>query len=279
MPSDVRCDAKVALVTGCARPMGVGNAIAKRLAADGIAVAISDVDLGGARNKTAVADTEPAQGLAGLAAEIAALGGTAHVVCGDVSSVDDADRMVRETLQRFGRLDVLVNNAAAPKRDELGDIETIDPGEWDRVMAVNARGPFLMSRAAIPAMKEARAGRIVMISSLAGRVGLRGQAIYGASKHAMIGLARSLALDIAGWGITANAICPGPIHTDRVIDGARRVDDDVAAELQRRAAAIPVGRLGQGSDIAAAVAFLASDESGFVTGQVLGVDGGVHPAA
>jgi 3-oxoacyl-[acyl-carrier protein] reductase len=270
---------KVALVTGCAREKGIGNAIARRLAADGFAVAISDLDLGGARNATALPEDAPSQGLARLAEDIAAGGGTAHLVCGDVSSADDADRMVRETLARFGRLDVLVNNAAAPKRDELGDIETIDPAEWDRVMAINARGPFLMSRAVIPTMKEARAGRIVMISSLAGRVGLRGQAIYGASKHAVIGLARALALDLAGWGITANAVCPGPISTDRLIDGARRVDDDVEAELRQRAAAIPVGRLGRGADIAAAVAFLASDDSSFVTGQVLGVDGGVHPAA
>jgi 3-oxoacyl-[acyl-carrier protein] reductase len=268
---------RVALVTGCARTDGLGQAIARRLSASGHTVVASDISLGGARNKHEDANG-PDSGLAGLVTELEISFGGGAMAVGDVSSAEDSARMVQESVERFGRLDILVNNAAAPRGDESGSIETVDPVEWDRVMAVNARGPFLMCRAAIPAMKTQGWGRIINVASLAGRVGLPGLAIYCASKHASVGLTRALALDLAPFGITANAVCPGPVLTDRALDSARGKGGDPDEVLQERARAVPVGRLGLPADIAGLVDFIASDDSGFLTGQTLGIDGGALAA-
>jgi 3-oxoacyl-[acyl-carrier protein] reductase len=144
---------------------------------------------------------------------------------------------------------------------------------WDHVVRVNLRGTFLMSRFAVPVMRGQRSGRIVNVASMAGVVAAPRSAAYSASKAAIIGLTRSMALDVAPWGITVNAICPGLVGTSRAIL-SEDPDLDVAAELDRRARNIPVGRVGRPEDIAAAVAYLADAGAGYMTGQILVLDGG-----
>ncbi len=213
------------------------------------------------------------RGLESLVEEIAGAGGTASLVLGDISEEADAGRMVDEAVRRHGRLDVLVNNAAAPQGLDRQDIEEVPVEVWDRVMRVNARGTYLMSRFAVPVMRRQRWGRIVSVSSMAGMVGAPRSTAYSASKAAIIGFTRALAMDVAPWGITVNAICPGLVGTSRAIL-SEDPDLDVAEELARRASRIPVGRAGRPEDIAAAAAYLASEEAGYVTGQTLVLDGG-----
>jgi NAD(P)-dependent dehydrogenase (short-subunit alcohol dehydrogenase family) len=173
----------------------------------------------------------------------------------------------------------LVNNAGAPHGQDRGQIEDIPLAAWEAVMAINLRGPFLMSRAAVPHMKTQRYGRIVSMSSVAGLVALPERAAYCASKAAVIGFTRSLAYDLARHGITVNCICPGSIRTDRAISSTLRAGwTDVEAGLAERAKAIPVGRHGRPEEIAATVAHLVSEEAGFITGQAIPVDGGGLPA-
>jgi 3-oxoacyl-[acyl-carrier protein] reductase len=178
---------------------------------------------------------------------------------------------------RYGRLDILVNNAAAPQGLDRRDITEVPIDVWDHVIRVNLRGTFLMSRFAIPVMRGQRSGRIVNISSMAGVVAVPRSAAYSASKAAVIALTRSMALDAAAWGITVNAICPGAVGTSRAIL-SEDPDLDVAAELERRGRNIPVGRVGRPEDIAAAVAYLVDAGADYMTGQILVLDGGGHSA-
>lgn len=264
---------RVALVTGCGKPRGIGGATVRTLAARGFTVVAADMMPAGVPDALTAEDGQPG-GIDLLAAQVGAMGGTCTTTLGDVSVASDADRMVAETVERHGRLDVLVNAAGAPQGDEFADTADVPLDAWERVLAVNLTGTFLMSRAAIPAMRVHNWGRIVNISSLAGVTGYRRQAAYSASKAGVLGLTRSMALDVARDGITVNAVCPGWIHTDRTYSSVRRVDEDVERELQRRREIVPVGRLGTGEDIAATIAFLASEESSFVTGQHHIIDGG-----
>ncbi len=169
----------------------------------------------------------------------------------------------------------LVNNAGAPQGADRNEIEDVPVEAWDRTFGVNARGCFLMSRAAVPAMRKAGWGRIVSVSSKAAfRPGHR-RATYAASKAAIVGFTKSLALDLAPCGITVNAVCPGPIRTSRAISTNRReYGDDIEIGFRERAKAIPVGRFGSPEEVAAMIAFLASDQAAFVTGQAIGIDGG-----
>jgi 3-oxoacyl-[acyl-carrier protein] reductase len=270
---------KVALVTGCGKRDGMGRAIARMLAGSGAAVLACDKEPTGVLNRRQELVPGPGgdgwRGVTSLVEEITADGGTAAHALGDIGDEQDAQRLVGEAVDRFGRLDILVNNAAAPQGMDRRDITEVPVDVWDHVIRVNLRGTFLMSRFAIPVMRGQRSGRIVNISSMAGVVAVPRSAAYAASKAAVIALTRSMALDVAAWGITVNAICPGAVGTSRAILN-EDPDLDVAAELERRGRNIPVGRVGRPEDIAAAVAYLVDAGADYMTGQILVLDGGGH---
>lgn len=270
---------RVALITGCGKENGIGAAITQRLAKDGFTVMVSDVASAGVDNDNSAGGTASGwQGLDTLVARVEEAGGTAASLAGDVSNEADAARLVAETIERFGRLDVLVNNAGAPHGQDRGQIEDVPLDAWEKIMAINVRGAFLMCRAAVPHMKQRGYGRIVSMSSVAGLVALPERAAYCASKAAVIGFTRSLAYDLSRHGITVNCLCPGSIRTDRAISSTLRAGwEDVEAGLAERAKEIPMGRHGRPEEIAGSVSHLVSEEAGFITGQALVVDGGGLP--
>jgi 3-oxoacyl-[acyl-carrier protein] reductase len=259
---------RVALITGCGKQNGIGAAVARQLARDGIAVVVTDI---------VASSNQPGgwRGLESLVAQIGESGGEALAVQGDVSSEADAARMVATAVQHYGRLDILVNNAGAPQGADRNEIENVPLSAWEMTMAVNARGTFLMSRAAVPEMRKRRWGRIVSMSSVNAVRARKQRAVYGASKAAILALSRGLAMDLAAFGITVNALCPGPIETDRAANTASKDGGgDAAKAMAERIASIPVGRMGKPQDIAALISFLVSDQAGYITGQAIGIDGG-----
>lgn len=244
-----RLDGKVALVTGASR--GIGAAIALRLASEGAHVAVN------------YAGSEEAA--KGVVAAIVEAGGSAQAIRADVSDPSACTELVENVVEEHGRLDVLVNNAGIT-RDGL--IVRMSDEDWDAVIGTNLTGVFSMTRAAAKVMMKARSGAIVNVSSVVGITGNAGQANYAAAKAGVIGLTKSVARELAGRKVRCNAVAPGFIETDmtRALNEQQR--DAIAG-------AIAMGRFGSGSDVAAAVAFLASDDAGYVTGQVLAVDGGM----
>ena len=244
---------KCALITGAAS--GIGRATALLFSREGAVIVMLDRDLtGGAQ----------------VLEEISSLGGRAQFVAGDVTRSQDCLRAVETAVDRFGRLDVLVNNAGIIRRASV--VET-DETEWDQVMAVNVKSVFLMSRHAVPVMASAGRGAIINVSSGWGLVGGRAAAAYCASKGAVVNLTRAMALDHAAQGIRVNCVCPGDTDTAMLRDEARQLGVATESFLQE-AAGRPLGRIGQPEDIARAILYLASEEALFVTGAVLVVDGG-----
>lgn len=267
--------APVALITGCGKPDGMGAAIARRLAAVGRTVVVTDrapsgvLNLGDSPVGGAVTDEG---GIDSLVAEIERGGGRAEACIGDVGDPADVERIVSGVASRFGRLDILVNNAAAPQGADRADIADVPLDAWERQLRVNLTGAFLMSQAAVDLMRPRRYGRIVMISSMAAMDAAGRSTAYSASKAGVLGLMRSLAMDVAGWGVTVNAVCPGLVDTSRSMLGRRGEDRETAMRAQ--AARIAVGRVGTPHDVAHAVTFLSDEASGYITAQTLVLDGG-----
>ena len=240
---------KVAIVTGASR--GIGRLIAVALAGQGTKVVVS------ARN---------AEALDSLVSEIGQQGGQALAVAGDVAVEADADNLVARAVESYGKVDILVNNAGITRDGLLLRMKSED---WDAVLDTNLKGAFLCIRAAAKVMSKQRAGRVINISSVVGEMGNAGQANYCASKAGLIGLTKSVARELARRNVTVNAVTPGFIvtdMTDNMTDKAREAMTDQ----------IPLGRLGEPEDVANAVLFLASDQSSYITGQVLGVNGGMY---
>jgi len=263
----------------------MGRAIATTLAASGAAVVVTDRQPAGVPNRRqevvgpADGDADDGwRGLDSLTEEVTAAGGTAMSVLGDISQEADARRIVAVAAAWHDRLDILVNVAAAPQGLDRRDIEEVPVELFDRQIAVSLRGTFLMARFAVPHMRANRWGRIINISSMAGLVAAPWSTAYSAAKAGVLGFTRALSADVAPWGITVNAIAPGMVATSRAIL-SEDPDLDVEATIKQRGADLAVGRPGYPQDIAAAVAYLASQDSGFMTGQTLNLDGGGRHAA
>jgi|SRR5690625_1286143 len=270
---------RTALVTGCGKRDGMGQAIARKLAKQGYFVIVTDLQEDGVLNRRqeVVGTNNPPdwKGVSSLVEEIRAQGGSAHWELGDIAQAEDATRMIEAAVEHTGRLDVLVNNASAPQGEDRQDVQDVPLEAFDRSIDVNLRGTYLMCHAAVPVMRGQRYGRIINISSRAGQVGAPFSTAYSASKAGVIGLTRALAQDLGAWGITVNALCPGLVGTSRAILNTDP-DLNVDEHFDRMANHIPVGRVGTPEDIAAAVAYFASEDAGYVTGQDLTIDGGGH---
>ncbi len=243
---------KVAVVTGAGS--GIGRAIAMRLAARGAAVAIADVN---------------AQGAAAVEREVTAAGGRAVGVKTDITVRADVHAMVGTVAERLGPIDILVNNAGW---DKVEPFVKNDPATWDKILAINLRGPIEVTRAVLDGMIERQRGRICFLASDAGRVGSSGEAVYSAAKGGVIAFSKTLAREVARYGIAVNCVSPGPTDTPL----AREVLDANPKFMAALERLIPFGRLGKPEEAAAAVVFLVSDDAGYITGQTLSVNGGLN---
>ena len=244
----MRLKNNIAIVTGAAR--GIGKAIALRFAREGAVVVVNDLDLEKAQELVREVQSQEKQALA---------------VRADVSNEKEVEEMVSKVYSKFRRIDILVNNAGIIKR---GSTENHSYEDWDRVVAVNLRGTYNCSRAVIPIMKKQRCGKIVNISSVAGKVGdIASAPSYGSSKGGINTLTKSLARELAGYGICVNAVAPHAIETEMSSEWPDEKRKEIIAQ-------IPLRRLGRPEEVAAAVLFLASDEASFITGEILDVNGG-----
>ena len=241
------------MVTGASR--GIGEATARRFAREGARVCLTDAKLDGARS---------------TARQLVDEGMDVFATRVDVTNLTEVENAVGETVERYGRLDILVNNAGVT-RDSL--IYKMSDEDWRTVLNVHLGGAFFCTRAAQKHMVERNYGRIVNVSSTAA-LGNRGQANYSAAKAGIQGFTRTLAVELGRYGITANAVAPGFIETDMTRDTAARLGVDFDDFVAERVKSIPVGRAGWPEDVAAAILYLASEEAGFVSGQVLYVSGG-----
>lgn len=243
-----RMDGKITIVTGAGR--GIGRGIAEKLAAEGATVVATDVDEATAKDTAA------------------ALGGGALGLVTDVASRESVETMVATVREEFGRIDVLVNNAGY---DKVGPFVESDPADWDKIIQINLYGVLHTSRAVLPIMAEQGAGRVVNLASDAGRVGSSGEAVYSAAKGGIISFTKTAAREMARSQVAVNCVCPGP--TDTALFAAVVEDNPKLREALTKA--IPLRRLAQPEDLANAVAFLASDEAAYITGQTLSVSGGL----
>ena len=241
---------RVAIVTGSGR--GIGRAIALKLAEVGATVVVNDID----------------EAVEAVAEEIRAMNRQSLAILADVSSSSDVARLMETTKATYGKVDILVNNAGIT-RDQI--LVRMSDEDWDRVLNVNLRSVFLCSRAVLRQMIKQRWGRIISIASIVGVAGNPGQANYASAKAGIIGLTRTIAREVASRGITANVIAPGFIDTEMT----QRLEEKRRQELMGH---IPLGYLGSPRDVAEAVAFLASEEARYITGQILNIDGGMAGA-
>ena len=240
---------RVAIVTGGTR--GIGRAIARGLAEDGASVAVVGRDAARVGEATG---------------ELEGKGVPAHGIVADLMRAEDGQRVVTETQQRFGRVDLLVNNAGIT-RDGL--LVRMKDQDWDDVLAINLKAAFQATRAAARVMARQRSGRIVNVSSTAGVMGTAGQANYSAAKAGLIGLTKSTARELAHWGILVNAVAPGLIETDMAAALSAETREAYLGQ-------VPLRRIGTPEDVAAVVRFLASDGASYITGQVIHVNGGLY---
>ena len=240
---------KVAIVTGSSR--GIGRAIALGLAKDGANIVVNALS-----NITKARE---------VAEEIESMGREVLVIVADVSKKEHVESMVEQTLKRFGKIDILVNNAGIV--GPTVPIQELSEEDWDRVISVDLKGTFLCCRAVIPHMIRQRSGKIVNISSIAGKEGNANMTAYCAAKAGIIGLTKALAEEVAKYGIRVNCVCPALIETELV----EMMDKKQAEYLKSK---IPLGRLGKPEEVAELVKFLVSDASDFITGQAINIDGG-----
>ena len=267
---------KVALVTGAGGERGFGRAIANRLAREGADVAVNDVVL------NPYGSAGGWQGLESVASEIAGTGRGSLALVGDVSDNLSVERMVQETLERFGRIDILVNNAGSRPGPDRVPLVEMEEEAFDEVQRVNVRGTFLCTRAVARHMIErGGGGKIVIISSLAGKRGIPGLTAYVTSKFALVGFTQSVAHELAPRGVNVNAICPGLAETERALIEAdvmrshgMTVKEQLRVRVAARTRANPLGRITETEDIAKMAAFLSSAESDYITGLAVSVSGG-----
>jgi 2-hydroxycyclohexanecarboxyl-CoA dehydrogenase len=246
----MRLEGRIALVTGGAS--GIGAATCRRLAAEGARVAVTDVNLEGAR--------EVASEISGAPVEL------------DVRSTESVRAAVATTESELGPVDVLVNNAGY---DEFNFFVHTDEAMWDRVIEVNLRGVIAVTHAVMPGMQERGRGRIVNVASEAGRVGSHGSAVYSGAKGGVIGFTKAVAREGAKYGVTANAVAPGPIETPLLMAAPEHLGDLGQRIVKGMIGQTVMRRLGQPDEVAAVIAFLSSDDSSYVTGQAIGVSGGL----
>ncbi len=254
----MRMQGRVAIVTGASHPRGMGRATALALAREGADLVLTDIEV---------------EGTQAIAEEIRASGRRALALRTDITREDQVQAVVAAALEEHGRIDVLVNNAGVTR---LHPILEISAEEWDRILAVNLKGAFLCTKAVLPTMIRQRYGRIVSIASHVAEQGAGGVvgAHYAASKAGILGLMKTVARQMAPYGITSNAVAPGPIDTDFTRDY-----ETPEQAFRRRSALVPklpLGRLGEPREVAEAVLFLASDGASYITGEVLDVNGGLH---
>ncbi len=276
-------EGKVALVTGAGGMRGVGRATVLKLAGLGADVALTDVH-------RETEDLPPAEvrnrwgGIDAVVGEVEAAGRRGYPVFCDLSEASQIERMVEQVIDHYGRIDILVNNARAIIGKDKVPVTELDLEVWEHFLSINTTAPFLLTKAVGRHMIEAgNGGRIVNIASNASKQASATGAAYSASKFAVLGLTQASALDLAPFGITVNAVCPGPINTDRMSYWER----DQAAErgitqeefrsqiVQNSAGATPLGRIAEAEDVANLVAFLAGSDASFITGQAYNVNGGL----
>ena len=266
---------KVALVTGAGGERGIGRAIATRLAKEGADVIVNDI----VTNPSNMAGWG---GLPEVVREIEALGRQSMSIIADISNANQVHNMIRQVLERFGHIDILVNNAAAPAGRDRVPVVDLEEDAWDLVQNVNVKGTFLCCKTVARAMIDrGEGGKIINISSTSGKRGVARYAAYCASKFAVIGFTQSLALELAPHRINVNAICPGLVETERV-DGMAAVlkTEGMSTEeyrekmIEQATLTTPLGRIGQTSDVAKVAASLASSESDYLTGLSINVSGG-----
>jgi len=272
-------DGKVAIVTGAGQRMGLGEAIARRLAADGAAVVISD--LGRSRDRSTPADMiGDKDEMEAIAADIREAGGTVSTRTCDVRDEEQVAALVRHAVETYGALHIMVNNAGIGYIMKL--VTELEQKEWDAVLDVNLRSSFFgIKHAARQMIKQGRGGRIVNIASQAAKSGFPYAAAYTSSKHALVGLVRSTAIELGAHGITVNNVCPNHVTTGLgawqntfFADKTGKSLEQYLADMKAR---IPLGRPGLPEDTANAVAFLCSDEASYITAESMNVSGGEEP--